>query len=226
MAYSQGFNPRPRVSWVGAAPTGTASEAEYLELSVVTPLDPKLLVSELDSALPPGIDVLEAVIAEGGNLTERIDASQWRIEVGGISAEQLRPAVDALLAAEQVEVDRMTKNGLRRMDVRPALVSVQVSASSTAEDGDGDASAPGCGILEVVVRQTTPVVRPDDVLSAIRVVAALSPPGAVKATRLAQGRLDDEGHLADPFAPDRGAAELAVPREPEPGQRIVERPVD
>ncbi len=226
MAYSQGFNPRPRVSWVGAAPTGTASEAEYVELAVVTPLDPNVLVSELDAALPPGIDVLEAVVAEGGSLADRIDASRWRIELAGITEEQLRPAVAALLAADAVEVDRLTKNGMRRMDVRPALVSVQVSASSAAEDGDGAAVARGCGILDVVVRQTTPVVRPDDVLSAIRVVAALSPPEPVKATRLAQGRLDDEGRLADPFAPDRGAAEASVAREPEPGQHIVERPVD
>jgi hypothetical protein len=43
---------------------------------------------------------------------------------------------------------------------------------------------------------------------------------------MAQGRLDDEGHLVDPFAPDRGTAEAPVAREPEPGQRIVERPVD
>ena len=226
MAYSQGFNPRPRVSWVGAAPTGTASEAEYLELAVVTPLDPEVLVSELDAALPPGIDVLEAVVAAGGSLADRIDGSRWRIELAGVTEEQLRPAVDALLAADAVEVDRLTKNGMRRMDVRPALVSVQVSALSATGEGDGGAAARGCGILDVVVRQTTPVVRPDDVLSAIRVVAALSPPEPVKATRLAQGRLDDEGHLADPFAPDRGAAEAPVAREPEPGQRIVERPVD
>jgi radical SAM-linked protein len=226
MAYSQGFNPRPKVSWVGAAPTGTASEAEYVEVAVVTPLDPKLLVSELDAALPPGIDVLEAVIASGGSLAERIDGSRWRIELAGITEEALRPAVAALLAADAVEVDRLTKNGMRRMDVRPALVSVQVSASSSTDDGDGDAAGRVCGILDVVVRQTTPVVRPDDVLSAIRVVAALSPPEPVKATRLAQGRLDDEGHLADPFAPDRGVAEALVAREPEPGQRIVERPAD
>jgi radical SAM-linked protein len=226
MAYSQGFNPRPRVSWVGAAPTGTASEAEYLELAVVTPLDPNLLVSELDAALPPGIDVLEAVIATSGSLAERIDGSRWRIELAGITEQQLRPAVEALMAEDAVVVDRMTKNGMRQMDVRPALVSVQVSASSSTDGGDGGAVGQGCGILDVVVRQTTPVVRPDDVLSAIRVVAALSPPEPVKATRLAQGRLDDEGRLADPFAPDRGAAEAMVAREPEPGQRIVERPVD
>nr|WP_284287703.1 TIGR03936 family radical SAM-associated protein [Angustibacter aerolatus] len=31
MAYSAGFHPHPRISFAGAAPTGTASEAEYVE---------------------------------------------------------------------------------------------------------------------------------------------------------------------------------------------------
>jgi hypothetical protein len=41
------------------------------------------------------------------------------------------------------------------------------------------------------------------VLSALRVVAALEPPVPAKATRMAQGRLDDSGGLSDPLAPDR-----------------------
>ena len=32
MAYSSGFNPHPRISYAGASPTGSASEAEYLEI--------------------------------------------------------------------------------------------------------------------------------------------------------------------------------------------------
>jgi radical SAM-linked protein len=33
MAYSAGFTPHPKVSWAGAAPTGVASEAEYVEIA-------------------------------------------------------------------------------------------------------------------------------------------------------------------------------------------------
>ena len=50
-----------------------------------------------------------------------------------------------------------------------------------------------------VVRQTTPAVRPDDVLGALLVVADLRPPVPAMAIRLAQGLLDDRGRLADPF---------------------------
>src|SRR6202051_1833453 len=34
MAYSAGFTPHPKISYIGAAPTGVASEAEYLEISL------------------------------------------------------------------------------------------------------------------------------------------------------------------------------------------------
>jgi radical SAM-linked protein len=34
MAYSAGFSPHPKISYANAAPTGTASEAEYLEIGL------------------------------------------------------------------------------------------------------------------------------------------------------------------------------------------------
>jgi hypothetical protein len=83
---------------------------------------------------------------------------------------------------------------MRTIDVRPAVISAEVSGINEAY-----------GILELVVRQLTPAVRPDDVMSALRVVAALEPPVPAKATRMAQGRLDDSGGLSDPLALDRAA---------------------
>jgi radical SAM-linked protein len=204
MAYSQGFSPHPKISWIGASPTGAASEAEYLELQVVELVDPAQLAMALDAIMPGGLDVLEGVTATGGQLAERIEASHWRIEVSGVSPERLRTAVAALLAADRVEVDRLTKHGMRTIDARPAIVRAEVSSSGDAPSAT-EAPAGRCGILDVVVRQMTPAVRPDDVMSALRVVAALDPPVPAKATRMAQGRLDDGGGLSDPLAQDRAA---------------------
>ncbi len=207
MAYSQGFNPHPKVSWIGAAPTGVASEAEYVEIQLVETVEPAELVRMLDVAMPPGLDLLEAVSvmigSDGGSLADRMEASRWRLELPGVSSDTLRTALDRLLAADVVEVERLTKHGMRTLDARSAVVSGWVE-----DDPDGSASEPPaqpCGILIVVVRQLTPAVRPDDVLSALRVVAALEPPVPAKATRMAQGRLDDGGGLSDPLALDRAA---------------------
>ena len=61
MAYSSGFNPHPRISYAGAAPTGSASEAEYLELALAQVVVPADVHAMLDEALPAGLDVLEVV---------------------------------------------------------------------------------------------------------------------------------------------------------------------
>jgi radical SAM-linked protein len=215
MAYSQGFSPRPKVSWIGASPTGVASEAEYVEVQVVELLDVEKLRAALDEALPPGLDVLEIVVSSGGNLTERIEASSWRVELDGVPPAELRTAVAALLAADSVEVERATKDGKRIIDVRPAVVSALVEDQSSDAGHDADDLSRPCGILVTVVRQTTPTVRPDDVLSALRVVADLIPPVPAKATRMAQGRLDDDGGLVDPLAQDRAAGSELVAGEQE-----------
>lgn len=190
MAYSQGFSPHPRVSWVGAAPTGAASEAEYVEIQLVRRCDPELVRREVNTNLPDGLDVLAAQDAReagGGSLAERIDASVWRIELPGVTSATLRDAVAALMAADEVHVEKVTKDGRRIIDARAALVSTTV---------EEDASP--CGILSAVVRQVTPAVRPDDVLNALFVVAGVKPTVPAKATRTAQGRLDD-GRMVDPM---------------------------
>jgi radical SAM-linked protein len=202
MAYSQGFNPHPKISWIGAAPTGVASEAEYVEIQLVEAIEPERLVAMLDDAMPPGLDVLDAVVAvSSDSLADRAEASRWRIELAGVTVEDLRAAVARVLSEPKVEVERLTKHGMRTIDARAAIVDATVPDQTDGSD-HAPLGAP-CGILEVVVRQTQPAVRPDDVLSALRVVAALEPPVPAKATRMAQGRLDDRGGLSDPLGPDR-----------------------
>jgi hypothetical protein len=86
-----------------------------------------------------------------------------------------------------------------------------VSDPCEANECAGGAVEPAAGdvraIMDVVVRQVTPTVRPDDVVAALRDVAGLAPTGPPRAVRLAQGPVDVEGAVGDPLAPDRAAAE-------------------
>jgi hypothetical protein len=66
VAFSHGFSPHPKISYAGAAPTGAASEAEYLEISLTHERDPEQVRAALDEALPTGLDVLEVVVAGAG----------------------------------------------------------------------------------------------------------------------------------------------------------------
>lgn len=223
VAYSQGFTPHPKISYASAAPTGTASEAEYLEIALHTPVDPEQARAALDAALSPGLDVLEVRPVPrprpgdnaGPGLAERLEASRWRVELPGVSTAQLEHAVAAFLAQDEVIVERLTKQGRRRFDARGAVLALTVIAPDRATVPAPPAAEPTragalpdtaageeCAMMEVVVRQVAPAVRPDDVLAGLRVVAGLEPPVPVRVTRLAQGMVTPHGEIADPLEDD------------------------
>lgn len=200
IAFSQGFTPHPRISYASAAPTGAASEAEYLELGLQAPVEPTALVTALDAALPSGLDILAAVVATPGtSLADRMQASHWLIELPEVDPAALRHAVAAFESAGAVPVARVTKRGWRTFDARPAVMKI---VQGRVEAPCRVTGAP-CAILETVVRQATPSVRPDDVLAGLRVVAGLELPVPARAMRLAQGPVAADGGVTDPLEADQ-----------------------
>jgi radical SAM-linked protein len=200
MAYSSGFNPHPRISYAGAAPTGSASEAEYLELAMAEEVDPSSVHTALAAALPDGLDIVEVVVSRGGSLADRLEASHWRLTLPEVPAEDAAAAVAAFLATDEVQVERMTKKGLRTFNCREAVVSLTSHVD--------EVSGRKCAILDVVLRHGTPSVRPDDILAGLREVAGLDVGVAPLHERQAQGPLDlQTGTVGDPLEPDRDAAD-------------------
>lgn len=200
IAFSSGYTPHPKISYAGAAPTGAASEAEFLEIGLTEARDPEAVRVALDDALPPGIDVVEVVTARegGGSLADRLEASEWVIELRDTTPDEVHEAVEAFLAADQVDVERMTKRGMRTFDARAAVQSLSV--------GSSDTSGVAYAILTVVVRHQIPSVRPDDVLTGLRSCGGLELEQSPLATRSAQGPLEvGTGTVGDPLALDRDA---------------------
>jgi radical SAM-linked protein len=191
IAYSAGYSPHPKISYAGAAATGVASEAEYLELAFTSPCTPEDVRARLDAALPDGIDVID--VAERGSELPlaRLEASQWQVTLPGVPPAVAEAVIGEFLASSTVEVERdMKKKGTRRMDARAAVISMELDRRAIGAQPDE------CGILRMVVRHTTPAVRPDDILAALHSVArssgvaGLTPTAPPLITRLAQGPLE------------------------------------
>lgn len=187
MAYSSGFNPHPRISYAGAAPTGSASEAEYLEIGLAEIVDPATVRAALEEALPDGLDLVEVVESPGGSLADRLEASHWFVDIASPPAPTAA-AVTQFLAAPEILVQRMTKKGVREFDCRGPVVSLTVSPH---QEGSR---------LDLVLRHAVPAVRPDDVLIGLSSVSEMAVDKAPLLTRLAQGPFDAEtGEIGDPL---------------------------
>ncbi|NLE97626.1 MAG: DUF2344 domain-containing protein [Propionibacterium sp.] len=183
MAYSSGFNPHPRIAYANAAPTSAASEAEYFELGLAEVCDPAKVVDALNESLPTGFDILDCAEATKASLGDLLTASDWTMSLGGADEDRLADAVARFLAEEAFTVERMTKNGLRTFDARGAVIACDVDGST----------------ITVRITHTAPLVRPDDLLTALRTLEPGLPERAML-TRTAQGSLVD-GEIADPLRP-------------------------
>jgi radical SAM-linked protein len=210
IAYSTGFTPHPKISYAGGAPTGVASEAEYLSLTLTSRTEADDARERLNAALPDGIDVIAVTEDSGGLPASRLTASEWQIALPGLPADNVAPVVAKFLALTEAPVERLTSKGMRRMDARAAVVSLDVLDDAGGRGGSswsapagrlpdarsafaGDTPAPpGCA-LRMVVRHTVPSVRPDDVLNALRDVSDVFPAEQPLTTRLAQGSLGESG---------------------------------
>src|SRR5215469_14991702 len=126
IAYSAGFTPHPKISYAGGAPTGVASEAEYLSLALTSRQEAGAMRERLNAALPDGIDVIAVTEDAGGLPASRLTASEWQVVLPGLAPDSVAPAVEKFLALEHAPVERLTNKGLRRMDARTAVVTLDV----------------------------------------------------------------------------------------------------
>jgi radical SAM-linked protein len=131
LAFTQGFSPRPKVSFGLALPTGHESVAEYLdvELAPGTELDASTLPALLSPALPVGIDVLAAVPLDerAASLQEEVTSCDWLVEVANVPSSDrsvLSGLVDRALAADSLVITRQRKGRDVTDDVRPGILAL------------------------------------------------------------------------------------------------------
>jgi radical SAM-linked protein len=136
VAMSQGFTPRPRISFGLALPTGGESLGEYLVIELaegveVTAAD---LRERLNAAVPNGFDVIatEITTATTPSLQEDVVACTWEITLAGVDHDVADAAAVRLMAADSVMLERERKGERRVDDIRPAI---ETMTTVTAPDG-------------------------------------------------------------------------------------------
>lgn len=128
VAYTEGFSPRPKFSFGLALSVGHESEAEYLDVELATSIDLEDLPSRLTAALPDGLAVtaLKEMPPGTASLQEAIACCLWHIEVLGVPAPEVAAAVAVVCAATTFELERERKGKTTVVDVRPAILELEV----------------------------------------------------------------------------------------------------
>ncbi|MGI9644296.1 MAG: TIGR03936 family radical SAM-associated protein [Ilumatobacteraceae bacterium] len=138
VAYTEGFTPRPKLSFGLALPTGAESVAEYIDVDLIrgAEFDPGDLatVDGLSDALPQGMAVLAATERDptSGSLQDEVTSTTWELTGPGFTPELLESAAQRLLAADELLVERERKGRRRVDDVRPLILDLAAHQNETA----------------------------------------------------------------------------------------------
>jgi len=128
LAYSHGFNPRPKLQLAAALPLGYTSEAELLDVWLQGSggaEEPEDFVEALRPVLPEGLSVYQVrqVALKSPAMQTQTVAAEYRVTVEwGETVEQIEARVERVLAAENLPHERRGK----RYDLRPLIERLEV----------------------------------------------------------------------------------------------------
>jgi radical SAM-linked protein len=135
--YTEGFSPRPKLSFGLALPTGSESHGEYLDVELLLDVDLEQLPTLLDPALPVGMEVQAAAALPAGSesLQQLVTSCTWRITLPETDLADAFAAVETALAAAALPLARERKGHVVTDDVRPAILALAVIDDDSSSQG-------------------------------------------------------------------------------------------
>lgn len=130
LAFSEGFNPHPKISFGSALAVGVTSDGEYLdvELREETALD--FLESKLKAASPSGIEIINVVKLDQRNqsLTAQINMAGYLVKVPlaqEMDTHTLQKFISLVMAQPSLCIVREGKKGIRQVDIRKGIYHLE-----------------------------------------------------------------------------------------------------
>ena len=127
IAWSQGFNPHPVMSFGSALALGWTSEYEVIDIKLSAPMGRKRTEDAVRAALPEDLPVLEVRMVEDRHPAPmaQVCMSDYRVTLSGEGTDAVLAQIPAFLAAENVPAVKKTKSGEREINARPLVVSIE-----------------------------------------------------------------------------------------------------
>ncbi|MZP30132.1 DUF2344 domain-containing protein [Heliobacterium undosum] len=161
LAFSEGFNPHPKIAFASALAVGIVSFGEYVDIDLAAAIDTAEVRERLQKAMPEGFGIhgVKAVPPGTQALMAAVNRAQYRLRVPlqePLDETAIAAALSRSLAETSWLVEREGKKGVSTKDIRAGLFQLTGSRTDDAL------------ILEMLVQTGSEGnVRPEEVLEAV-----------------------------------------------------------
>ena len=126
VTFSQGFNPKMKISYGTPLPLGVTSETEFADIEIDGWIKPEDLKIELNAKFPPGINIIEAKIVGPKDVslmssTEAIEYVAEEVDTNGLNEK-----IEKLMKEENMVIKRKRKGITKEVNIRPMIFDISL----------------------------------------------------------------------------------------------------
>jgi len=129
IAFSEGFNPHPRMSFASALAVGVTSDDEYMDMDLREDVEPGEIARRLAVALPPAIAIKSARLVPDNSpaLMAVVNRACYEVRArlsAPVTPEQLQDYITETLNQKEIVIEKNTKKGPKPKDIRPGIINL------------------------------------------------------------------------------------------------------
>lgn len=127
IAWSQGFNPHPVMSFGSALALGWTSEYEVIDIKLSAPMGRGRTEAAIRAALPEDLPVLEVRMIDDKHPAPMalVKMADYIVVLEGETAPAVISQIPAFMAREEVLATKKTKSGEKEINARPLVISME-----------------------------------------------------------------------------------------------------
>lgn len=132
LAYSQGFNPHPKLSFAVALPVGVAARAELLDVQLEEPRSLGSASMELSREMPEGLEVVDVVevSVDAPPIQRCLQAAEYSARCPAGTLDALIVEASRVLAAPSLPRGRAREGRVVEYDLRPMIQALWLEEES------------------------------------------------------------------------------------------------
>jgi radical SAM-linked protein len=124
IAYSQGFNPRPRLSIAAPLPIRVTSEGDLIDIFLERRASISFFTKAVAAQLPPGIEILEVkeIWPNLPSLQSQVRYAEYRVDIeSDRELKEVQLAIQSLLGSEHLPWQHVRDKQVRKYDLRALI---------------------------------------------------------------------------------------------------------
>ncbi|MCE5229989.1 TIGR03936 family radical SAM-associated protein, partial [bacterium] len=125
LAWSQGFNPQPRLQHGPPLSLGMGGEAEIFDMMLAQPIDPDEALAQLRAGALPGLSFSECtdVPLKATSVEASLSHADYRLQLNDSAEDGVQQAVERYLSANEFLTEIQRKNGMRSIDLKKSIIN-------------------------------------------------------------------------------------------------------